>query len=232
MELWGAACAGVRTSYSDVDVEIREGCGGEEGEVLFDPFGGANEGVFCGVPGGEDTKKMCEYGVGKGRSGWTDMLRRGFQPVFCSSLKALVISIKMAEPEFGSAAPPMIQASRWLPMMIVSFGFVPLIIPTTFQIDVIFSSIMLVRVNVTPGARPVLYVVLSPPTHSSLPTELPAIPCPFKALNKRIAFLYDISRDGIVGRLFGLLTRFLAYSRVSRLAWTGTPGSSDRRGTC
>jgi hypothetical protein len=111
-ELGRGAGAGERTRDSDVKVKIAEGCGAEPGGVVFDPFCGTDEGVFFGVPGGEDTVYYFSLRDWRGEMVGAYMLRRGFQPVFSNSPKALVISIRIALPEFGSAAPPMIQASR------------------------------------------------------------------------------------------------------------------------
>jgi hypothetical protein len=60
-EFGGGACAGEGAGDGDVEVEIGECCGAEPGEVVFDPFCGADEGVFFGVPGGEDTVLQSAY---------------------------------------------------------------------------------------------------------------------------------------------------------------------------
>jgi hypothetical protein len=112
------------------------------------------------------------------------MFRRGFQPVFCSSPKAFVISIRIADPEFGSAAPPTIHASRWLPMMMVSSAFVPLMMPMTSQIGVVLSSMKLVRARVVPDAGPVLYVASKPPVQPSRLIDFPDVPWPSRALRR------------------------------------------------
>lgn len=70
---------------------------------------------------------------------------RGFQPVFCNSPNTRVISTRIVLPELGSAAPPIIHASRWLPMMMVSSAAVPLIIPITFHIGLMLLSMRLVN---------------------------------------------------------------------------------------
>lgn len=135
------------------------------------------------------------------------MFRRGFQPVLRSSPKLFVISTSMAVPEFGSAAPPMIQASRWFPIMTVSSAFVPLMIPMTFHIGAILSSIIFVSDNVVPSAGPVLYVAFRPPIHPPLLILLPEIPWPSRALRIGIASRYEIGIEGILGKLEGI-TRF------------------------
>ena len=84
------------------------------------------------------------------------MLRLGFQPVFKSLPNAFVSSTRIALPELGSPAPPIIQASRWFPMSMVSSAFVPLMIPTTSQIGVMVLLITLLMLIVAPGAGPVL----------------------------------------------------------------------------
>ena len=112
----------------------------------------------------------------------------------------------MEEPELGSAAPPTIQASRWLPMMIVSSGFVPLIVPITSQVGVIFSSMKFVRETVIPGAGPVLYVASKPPFHPSRLINSPDVPWPSRAFRNGKASRWDMGKDGILGRFGGLLT--------------------------
>jgi hypothetical protein len=46
--------AGDGPGDGDVEVEVAEGCVAEPGGVFFNPLRGADEGVFFGVPGGED----------------------------------------------------------------------------------------------------------------------------------------------------------------------------------
>jgi hypothetical protein len=53
-EFGRGCCAREGSGDGDVEVEVAEGGGVEPGIVVFDPFGGADEGVFFGVPGGED----------------------------------------------------------------------------------------------------------------------------------------------------------------------------------
>lgn len=53
-EFGGRAGAGERAGDGDVQVEVGEGCGVEPGEVVFYPFGGADEGVLFRVPGRKD----------------------------------------------------------------------------------------------------------------------------------------------------------------------------------
>jgi hypothetical protein len=66
-------------------------------------------------------------------------------------------------------------------MTMVSSAFVPLMMPMTFQIGVIFSSIIFVSESVTPAAGPLLYVASSPPIQPSLLIFGPDTPCPSRA---------------------------------------------------
>ncbi len=64
-------------------------------------------------------------------------VRRGFQPCDRAAPKERMTSLRAAEPELGSPAPPAIQASRWLPRITTSSGRVPLMMPITFQSGVV-----------------------------------------------------------------------------------------------
>ena len=101
--------------------------------------------------------------------------------------------------EFGSAAPPTIHASRWLPIITTSSWLVPLMIPIEFQIGVVASLITLLSDILAPGLGPVLYVVLSLPSHPLRLTAAPAVPYPSSALRSGTASNHDTGSEGMRG---------------------------------